>query len=111
MSKGTDQIRRKTTQATKNDPPPFDAAMRGKRQIQFSSREFSLMEYLVRNCDAVLSRTQICERVWGYPYDGISKVVDVYVNYLRNKLEENGEPRLIHTVRGHGYVFRAESEE
>ena len=83
-------------------------ATRGEREIHFSSREFALLEYLMRNSETVLSRTQICEKVWGQPYDGISKVVDVYINYLRNKLEEEGEPRLVHTVRGHGYVFRPE---
>ena len=56
----------------------------------------------------VLPRERIFERVWGYDFDGESKVIEVYVNYLREKLEAGGEPRLIHTVRGAGYVLRTE---
>lgn len=77
------------------------------REIELSPREFSLLEYFLRNKNAVLSRTRISQHVWGYPYDGISNVVDVYVNYLRKKLDPGDEPRMIHTVRGQGYVLRS----
>jgi DNA-binding response OmpR family regulator len=78
----------------------------GDAEIELSPREFSLLEYFLRNTDAVLSRTRISQHVWGYPYDGVSNVIDVYVNYLRNKVEAAGGPRMIHTVRGQGYVLR-----
>ncbi len=83
-------------------------ATRKERSIELSAREFSLLEYFMRNPGAVISRTRIYHHVWDYSYDGLSNVVDVYVNYLRKKLEAGGEPRMIHTVRGHGYVLRPE---
>jgi two-component system response regulator MprA len=70
--------------------------------------EFRLLEYLLRNQRIVLSRSRILEVVWGLDVDTTSNVVDVYIRYLRNKLEADGEPRLIHTIRGAGYVLRAE---
>ena len=81
-------------------------ARRGDRDIQFTALEFRLIEHLCRNQRIVLSRPQIREAVWGLDADTTSNVVDVYVRYLRNKLEAGGEPRLIHTVRGVGYVMK-----
>ncbi len=82
----------------------------GDRMIELSPREFALLEYFLRNKGAVLSRTRIYQHVWGFAYDGRSNVVDVYVNYLRRKLEVDGEPRMIQTVRGQGYVLRNPEE-
>jgi DNA-binding response OmpR family regulator len=79
----------------------------GEREIELSPREFSLLEYFLRNKNAVLSRMRISQHVWGYPYDGLSNVIDVYVNYLRRKLEAEGEAHVIHTVRGQGYVLKS----
>jgi DNA-binding response OmpR family regulator len=80
---------------------------RAGRTIELSAREFSLLEYFMRNPSVVLSRTRIHQHVWACAYNGLSNVVDVYVRYLRRKLEASGEPRIIHTVRGHGYVLRS----
>ena len=79
---------------------------RGGRMLDLSRTEFDLLEMLVRNAGVVLGRDVIYERVWGGELDAESKTLDVYVGYLRKKLEADGEPRLIHTVRGMGYVAR-----
>ena len=81
-------------------------ARRGSRSIPLSRTEFQLLELLMANARRVLSRTVIFEKVWGYDFGPESNSLDVYIGYLRRKLEENGEPRLIHTVRGVGYVMR-----
>src|SRR6185295_5210897 len=80
--------------------------VRGKRSIELTPREFSLMEYFLRNPRRVLTRTSIAEHVWDYNFDWQSNVVDVSVNGVRRKTEEKGEPRLIHTLRGVGYVLK-----
>jgi DNA-binding response OmpR family regulator len=79
---------------------------RGRRAIELTPREFSLLEYFLRNPRRVLTRTSIAEHVWDYNFDWQSNVVDVFVNGVRRKTEENGEPRLIHTMRGVGYVLK-----
>jgi len=79
---------------------------RGGRAIELRPREFELLEFFLRHPRQVLTKEQIYERVWGYDFGGESNVLDVYVGYLRQKLEANGEPRLLHTQRGVGYVLR-----
>jgi DNA-binding response OmpR family regulator len=79
---------------------------RGRRAIELTPREFSLLEYFLRNPRRVLTRTAIAEHVWDYNFDWQSNVVDVFVNGVRRKTEGNGEPRLIHTLRGVGYVLK-----
>jgi two-component system, OmpR family, response regulator MprA len=79
---------------------------RGARPVALTALEFELLRYFLQNQRLVLSRAQILDAVWGYDAETSSNVVDVYVGYLRTKLEEAGEPRLIHTVRGAGYVLR-----
>ncbi|MEZ4597360.1 MAG: response regulator transcription factor [Chloroflexota bacterium] len=81
-------------------------ASRDGRSIDLSAREFALLAYLMRNPGQVLSRVQILAAVWEYDFDPQSNVVDVYVRYLRNKIDTPGEPSLIETVRGSGYRFR-----
>lgn len=81
-------------------------ARRGERTIELTALEFRLLEHLCSNQRVVLTRPQILESVWGLDADTTSNVVDVYVRYLRNKLEADGETRLIHTVRGVGYVLK-----
>lgn len=78
-------------------------ARRGEREMELTSKEYALLEYLLRHPRRPLSRTLIRESVWGYDYYGASNVVDVYVRHLRQKLEARGEAPLIHTVRGVGY--------
>lgn len=79
---------------------------RADRVIDLSNREFALLEYLLKNKGRVLSRTQICEHVWGYYFEVNDNLVDVYVKRLRKKLEVDEEERLIQTVRGVGYCIR-----
>ena len=81
---------------------------RGEREFSLTPTEFDLLHYLMLNPRHVLSRTRILENVWGYDFGGDDNVLEVYVGYLRKKTEEKGEPRLIHTVRGVGYVLREE---
>ncbi|HWP42412.1 MAG TPA: response regulator transcription factor, partial [Blastocatellia bacterium] len=79
---------------------------RAGRPIQLTSKEFALLECFMRHPDQVLSRTILAEKVWNEPFDAFTNVIDVYVNYLRNKIDRDFSPRLIHTVRGAGYVLR-----
>ncbi len=79
---------------------------RGGEHIELTKTEFDLLELLLTNVDLVLSRETIYERIWGYDFETSSKSLDVYIGYLRRKTEREGEPRLIHTVRGVGYVAR-----
>ena len=81
-------------------------ARRANRRLELTKTEFDLLELLVRNAGIVLSRDTIYDRVWGYDFGGRSKALDVYIGYLRRKTEEGGEPRLVHTVRGVGYLVR-----
>lgn len=81
-------------------------ARRGKREIQLSTTEYNLLSLFMRHPRHVLTRDRIMESVWGYDFDGESNVLEVYVRYLRAKLEADGEPRLINTMRGTGYVLR-----
>lgn len=81
-------------------------AARGGQNIALSAREFAVLEYLARNAGVVLSRERISQGVWNYDYEGGSNVVDVYIRYLRSKIDEKFGVKFIHTVRGVGYVFR-----
>ena len=82
---------------------------RGERRLQLTRTEFNLLELFMRNPRQVLTRSQIYERVWGYDFGATSNALWVYIGYLRRKLEEGGEPRLLHTVRGVGYALREEA--
>lgn len=82
---------------------------RGKTMIELTSREFSLLQYFLENKTIVLTREQLLERVWGYSYAGETNVVDVYVRYLRSKIDEGFTPPLLQTVRGVGYVLREDT--
>jgi len=82
-------------------------ARRSGVEIELTSREFALLEFLMRNPDHVLSRTQIAEHVWNYDFTALSNVVDVYIRNLRRKMDDAYEPKLIQTVRGSGYRLRA----
>lgn len=82
---------------------------RGDRRIDLTPREFDLLVFLLRNQRQVLSRDQMIREVWGYDYAGDTNVVDVYIRYVRRKIDEEGLPELIHTVRGVGYVLKESS--
>ena len=87
------------------DPATREVA-RGDRQIELTRTEFLLLELLLRNARQVLPREVIFDRVWGYDFGANSNSLEVYIGYLRRKTEAAGEPRLVHTVRGVGYVLR-----
>src|SRR5918999_917824 len=86
--------------------PDTREVARGERPIDLTAREFELLEYLMRNERLVVSRERLLEEVWGYAPFSETNTVDVFVSNLRRKLESGGEPRLLHTVRGSGYVLR-----
>jgi len=85
--------------------PARGLATRAGQPLNLTAREFALLREFMANGDCVLSRAKLYESVWGSQYDGLSNVLDVYVNYLRNKLEDAGGCRVLHTVRGRGYRF------
>jgi DNA-binding response OmpR family regulator len=84
---------------------------RGTRSVVLTTREFALLEYFLRHPRRVLTRTSIAEHVWDYNFDWQSNVVDVFIAAVRRKLEAQGEPRLIHTLRGVGYILREGGED
>lgn len=86
--------------------PASREVRRGERRIELTAKEFDLLSLFLRHPRQVLSRDLILERVWGFDFEADTHVLEVYVGYLRNKLEAGGERRLIHTVRGAGYVLR-----
>jgi DNA-binding response OmpR family regulator len=83
-------------------------ARRGERPIALSAKEFALLDYLMRHAGQVLTRQQIVEHVWRYDFEGLDTIVDTYIHYLREKIDAGTAQRLVHTVRGVGYVLRAE---
>jgi len=87
------------------DPPGF-TARRGGRDLALTRREFELLQLFVRHPGEVLDRRRLHEEVWRYTFDPGTNVTDVFVGYLRRKLEADGEPRVLHTVRGVGFVLR-----
>jgi two-component system response regulator MprA len=86
--------------------PSTREVKRGDDVIQLTAQEFDLLELFLRHPRQVLRRDMIYEKVWGYDFGGESNVIEVYMRYLRSKLEASGQPRLIHTVRGVGYVLK-----
>jgi DNA-binding response OmpR family regulator len=89
------------------DPATRSAARNGRR-IALTAREYALLDYFLRNVDRVLTRPMILQRVWGFGFDPETNIVDVYVRYLRRKIDADGEPRLLRTVRRAGYMLSAE---
>ena len=79
---------------------------RGGVELKLSAKEYALLEYLIRNKGVVLSRIQIEENIWGFDYEGSSNIVDVYIRYLRRKIDKDPPVKLIHTIRGSGYVLK-----
>lgn len=79
---------------------------RGDKEITLTSKEFALLEYMMRNAGRVLTRTQIADHIWDYEFDGFSNIIDVYIRYLRKKIDDDFENKLIHTIRGSGYCLK-----
>src|SRR5581483_7508168 len=88
--------------------PATREVTRGGQRIELTAKEYALLEYFLRNAGRVLTRAMIAEHVWNLDFDTFTNVIDVYVSYLRNKIDKGRERKLIHTVRGSGYVLRAE---
>ena len=87
--------------------PDAHEVRRGEREVELTQREFELLEYLMRNERIVVPRQRLLEEVWGYDPFATTNTIEVFVSNLRRKLEAGGEPRLLHTIRGAGYVLRA----
>lgn len=79
---------------------------RAGKNIELTSKEYALLEYLMRNAGKVVTRTMISEHVWDIDFDTFTNVIDVYINYLRNKIDSGGKKKMIQTVRGRGYILR-----
>jgi len=90
--------------------PATRAVQRDGRTIELTNKEYALLELLLRHPAQVFTRTAILESVWGYDFDAGSNVLEVYMNFLRKKIDGNGAKKLLHTVRGVGYVLREEAE-
>jgi DNA-binding response OmpR family regulator len=88
--------------------PATREVSRAGRPITLTTREYTLLEYFMHNAGRVLSRPMIAEHVWQLDFDSESNTIDVYVGYLRRKIDTRGEPRLLHTVRGAGYILQVE---
>lgn len=115
------RVRALTRKATAENSPVYEicdlrldtgshSVTRSGKNIKLSAKEFALLEYLLRNKGQVLSREKIENNLWNFDYEGGTNAVDVYIRYLRKKIDEDFSPRLIHTVRGVGYVLKEESD-
>jgi len=88
--------------------PVAHKVWRGNKEIDLTAKEYALLEYFMRNPNQILTRTMIAEHVWDYTFDSFTNIIDVYVNYLRKKVDRDYDKKLIHTVRGIGYVLKEE---
>ncbi|MGO9316046.1 MAG: heavy metal response regulator transcription factor [Syntrophobacteraceae bacterium] len=88
--------------------PARRVVLRGVKKIDLTAKEYALLYYFMRNPGLVLTRTMISDHVWDYNFDSMTNIIDVYVNYLRRKIDSDREHKLIHTVRGVGYVLKEE---
>jgi heavy metal response regulator len=88
--------------------PVTHKVWRSDREIELTAKEYALLEYFMRNPNQVLTRTMIADHVWDYTFDSFTNIIDVYVNYLRKKIDRDADRKLIHTVRGVGYILKEE---
>ena len=88
--------------------PVAHKVWRGESEIDLTTKEYALLEYMMRNPNQTLTRSMIAEHVWDYTFDSFTNIIDVYVNYLRKKVDRDFDKKLIHTVRGVGYVLKEE---
>ncbi len=86
--------------------PVTHKVWRSGNEIELTAKEYALLEYLVRNPNKPLSRTMLADNCWGYDFDKFTNIIDVYINYLRKKVDKDYPVKLIHTVRGQGYMFK-----
>ncbi len=88
--------------------PVTHKVWRKEKEVVLTAKEYGLLEYFMRNPNQVVTRTMIADHVWDYTFDSFTNIIDVYVNYLRKKIDRDAEKKLIHTVRGVGYIFKEE---
>jgi len=88
--------------------PVSHKVWRKDKEIDLTAKEYGLLEYFMRNANQVLTRTMIADHVWDYTFDTFTNIIDVYVNYLRKKIDRDADKKFIHTVRGVGYIFKEE---
>lgn len=88
--------------------PVTHKVWRDDKEIDLTAKEYALLEYFMRNPNQVLTRTMIADHVWDYTFDSFTNIIDVYVNYLRKKIDRDADKKLIHTVRGVGYILKEE---
>jgi heavy metal response regulator len=88
--------------------PVTHKVWRKDKEIDLTAKEYALLEFFMRNPNQVLTRTTIAENVWDYIFDSFTNIIDVYVNYLRKKIDRDADKKLIHTVRGVGYILKVE---
>jgi len=88
--------------------PVTHKVWRKDKEIDLTAKEYALLEFFMRNPNQVLTRTTIAENVWDYVFDSFTNIIDVYVNYLRKKVDREADKKLIHTVRGLGYILKEE---
>jgi len=106
--RSTDDRGAEITYADLRLDPVAHKVWRAGEEIDLTSKEYALLEYLMRNAEQTLTRTMIAEHVWDYTFDSFTNIIDVYVNYLRKKVDKDYDKRLIHTARGVGYVLKEE---
>ena len=88
--------------------PVTHKVWRDNNELELTTKEYALLEYFMRNPEQILTRAMIAEHVWDYPFDSFTNIIDVYVNYLRRKVDRDHDKKLIHTVRGAGYILKEE---
>ena len=106
VRRGTQERGAEITYADLRLDPVAHKVWRGDKEIELTAKEYALLEYFMRNPEQTLTRTMIAEQVWDYTFDSFTNIIDVYVNYLRKKVDKDFSKKLIHTVRGVGYVLK-----
>ena len=106
VRRGTQERGADITYADLRLDPVAHKVWRSGKEIELTAKEYALLEYFIRNPEKTLTRNMIAEHVWDYTFDSFTNIIDVYVNYLRKKVDKDFPVRLIHTVRGQGYVMR-----
>jgi len=108
IRRGTSERGAEITFADLRLDPVAHKVWRSDKEIDLTTKEYALLEYMMRNPNQTLTRSMIAEQVWDYTFDSFTNIIDVYVNYLRKKVDKDFDKKLIHTVRGVGYVLREE---
>jgi DNA-binding response OmpR family regulator len=108
MRRGAQERGAEITYADLRLDPVAHKVWRAGKEIELTAKEYALLEYFIRNPEKTLTRNMIAEHVWDYTFDSFTNIIDVYVNYLRKKIDRDFATKLVHTVRGVGYMLKAE---